>query len=101
MTQKREQTTVDEVKINEEVRKDKLKGLVHQITGALLAFSAFAGVAGFGVGWLNEELINSFGLFLYAAGGLAYTVYYGIYKNHFSGKKAQLQNKKLKEENLK
>lgn len=101
MNENREQKTVNEVKINEEVRKDRLKGLIHQITGALLAFSAFAGVAGFGVGWLNEEIINSFGLFLYAAGGLGYTVYYGIYKNHFSGKNAQKQNKKLKEENLK
>lgn len=96
MNQERKQTT-----INEEVKKDKLKGLVHQITAALIAFSAFAGVAGFQMDWLSEELINSFGVFLYAAGGLAYTVYYGIYKNHFSGKKAQEQNKKLKEENLK
>lgn len=88
-------------RIDKEVHDEKVKGLVHQITGTLLAFSAFAGVAGFSIGWLNEETINSFGILLYSLAGLSYTVYYGIYKNHFSGKKAQEQNKKLKEENLK
>ena len=96
----RNQTTVSEAKIKEQVKNDKVKGLIHQILGVLLAFSAFAGVAGFGLDWLNEELINSFGLLLYAVAGFAYTAY-TIYKNHFSGKKAQEQNKKLKEEGLK
>ncbi|WP_462420019.1 hypothetical protein [Salinicoccus sp. Marseille-QA3877] len=96
----RNQTTVSEAKIKEQVKNDKVKGLIHQILGVLLAFSAFAGVAGFGLDWLNEELINSFGLLLYAIAGFAYTAY-TIYKNHFSGKKAQEQNKKLKEEGLK
>ena len=96
----RKQTTVSEAKIKEQVKNDKVKGLIHQILGVLLAFSAFAGVAGFGLDWLNEELINSFGLLLYAVAGFGYTAY-TIYKNHFSGKKAQEQNKKLKEEGLK
>lgn len=96
----RKQTTVSEAKIKEQVKNDKVKGLIHQILGVLLAFSAFAGVAGLGLDWLNEELINSFGLLLYAIAGFAYTAY-TIYKNHFSGKKAQEQNKKLKEEGLK
>lgn len=96
----RNQTTVSEKKIKEQVKNDKVKGLIHQILGVLLAFSAFAGVAGFGMEWLNEELINSFGLLLYAIAGFAYTAY-TIYKNHFSGKKAQAHNKKLKEEGLK
>ena len=96
----RNQTTVSEAKIKEQVKNDKVKGLIHQILGVLLAFSAFAGVAGFGLDWLNEELINSFGLLLYAVAGFGYTAY-TIYKNHFSGKKAQEQNKKLKEEGLK
>ena len=96
----RNQTTVSEAKIKEQVENDKVKGLIHQILGVLLAFSAFAGVAGFGLDWLNEELINSFGLLLYAVAGFGYTAY-TIYKNHFSGKKAQEQNKKLKEEGLK
>lgn len=96
----RNQTTVSEEKIKEQVKNDKVRGLIHQILGVLLAFSAFAGVAGFGMEWLNEELINSFGLLLYAIAGFAYTAY-TIYKNHFSGRKAQEQNKKLKEEGLK
>src|SRR5699024_2877240 len=96
----RNQTTVSEAKIKEQVKNDKVKGLIHQILGVLLAFSAFAGVAGFGLDWLNEELINSFGILLYAIAGFGYTAY-TIYKNHFSGKKAQEQNKKLKEEGLK
>ena len=96
----RNQTTVNETKIKEQVKNDKIRGLINQILGVLLAFSAFAGVAGFGLDWLNEELINSFGLLLYAIAGFAYTAY-TIYKNHFSGKKAQEQNKKLKEEGLK
>lgn len=96
----REQHTVNEKKIEDQVQSEKIKGLIHQILGVLLAFSAFAGVAGFGMEWLNEEFINSFGLLLYAIAGFGYTAY-TIYKNHFSGKKAQKQNKKLKEEGLK
>ena len=96
----RKQISVNEKKIEEQVKNEKIKGLIHQILGVLLAFSAFAGVAGFGMEWLDEELINSFGLLLYAVAGFGYTAY-TIYKNHFSGKKAQAQNKKLKEEGLK
>ena len=96
----RNQTTVSEAKIKEQVKNDKVKGLIHQILGVLLAFSAFAGVAGFGLDWLNEELINSFGILLYAVAGFGYTAY-TIYKNHFSSKKAQKQNKELKKKGLK
>lgn len=96
----RKQFTVNEQKIKEEVKNEKIRGLIHQILGILFAFSAFAGVAGFGMDWLSEELINSFGLLLYAVAGFGYTAY-TIYKNHFSGKKARVQNKKLKEEGLK
>ena len=96
----RNQITVSEAKIKEQVKNDKVKGLIHQILGVLLAFSAFAGVAGFGLDWLNEELINSFGILLYAVAGFAYTAY-TIYKNHFSSKKAQKQNKELKKKGLK
>ena len=96
----RKQTTVSEAKIKEQVKNDKVKGLIHQILGVLLAFSAFAGVAGFGLDWLNEELINSFGILLYAIAGFAYTAY-TIYKNHFSGKKARVQNEALKKQGLK
>ena len=96
----RKQTTVSEAKIKEQVNNDKVKGLIHQILGVLLAFSAFAGVAGFGLDWLNEELINSFGILLYAVAGFGYTAY-TIYKNHFSSKKAQKQNKELKKKGLK
>ncbi len=96
----RNQTTVNETKIKEQVKNDKIRGLINQILGVLLAFSAFAGVAGFGLDWLNEELINSFGLLLYAIAGFAYTAY-TIYKNHFSGKKAVKQNEELKKKGLK
>ena len=83
----RVQHTVSDRKIKHEVESDKIKGLIHQILGILLAFSAFAGVAGFGMEWLDEELINSFGVLLYAIAGFGYTAY-TIYKNHFSGRKA-------------
>ena len=96
----RKQTTVSEAKIKEQVKNDKVKGLIHQILGVLLAFSAFAGVAGLGLDWLNEELINSFGLLLYAVAGFGYTAY-TIYKNHFSSKKARVQNEALKKQGLK
>lgn len=86
--------------IEQDVKKDKVKGLIHQLTGMLVAFSAFAGVVGFQLDWLNEEVINSFSVFLYAAAGFGYTGY-TIYKNWYSGKQAQAQNKKLKEEGLK
>lgn len=94
------QFTVNEQKIKEQVKNEKIRGLIHQVAGILLAFSAFAGVAGFGMEWLNEELINSFTVLLYAVAGFGYTAY-TIYKNHFSGKKAVKQNEKLKEEGLK
>ena len=96
----REQHTVSDRKIKHEVENDKIKGLIHQILGILLAFSAFAGVAGFGLEWLDEELINSFGVLLYAIAGFGYTAY-TIYKNHFSGKKAVKQNEVLKKQGLK
>ena len=96
----RKQFTVNEQKIKEQVKNEKIRGLIHQVAGILLAFSAFAGVAGFGMDWLNEELINSFTVLLYAVAGFGYTAY-TIYKNFYSGKKAQKQNEKLKEEGLK
>lgn len=96
----RDQFTVSEQKIKQEVKSEKVKGLIHQVLGVLFAFSAFAGVAGFGMEWLNEEFINSFGLLLYAIAGFGYTAY-TIYKNHFSGKKAQKQNEELKKKGLK
>lgn len=96
----REQYTVDEKRIKQEVEKEKKTGLINQILAILVAFSGFAGVAGFGMDWLNEELINSFGILLYAIAAFGYTAY-NIWKNHFSGKKAQKQNEKLKEEGLK
>lgn len=96
----REQHTVSDRKIKNEVESDKIKGLIHQILGILLAFSAFAGVAGFGMEWLDEELINSFGVLLYAVAGFGYTAY-TIYKNHFSGKLARKQNEALKKKGLK
>lgn len=91
---------MDEQKIKEQVKSEKIKGLIHQVAGMLLAFSAFAGVAGFGMDWLNEELINSFTVLLYAVAGFGYTAY-TIYKNHFSGKAAQKQNEELKKKGLK
>lgn len=91
---------MDEQKIKEQVKSEKIKGLIHQVAGMLLAFSAFAGVAGFGMDWLNEEFINSFTVLLYAVAGFGYTAY-TIYKNHFSGKTAQKQNEELKKKGLK
>src|SRR5699024_8296583 len=96
----RKQLTVNEQKIKEQVKNEKISGLIQQVAGMLLAFSAFAGVAGFGMDWLNEELINSVTVLLYAVAGFGYTAY-TIYKNHFSGKKARVQNEALKKQGLK
>ncbi|MCD2137160.1 hypothetical protein [Salinicoccus halitifaciens] len=92
--------TTNDVQIENEVKKDKVKGLINQFGGMLLAFSAFSGVVGFQMEWLNEEVVNSFTVLLYAVAGFSYTAY-TIYKNWYSGKKAQKQNKKLKEAELK
>lgn len=93
-------TQVQEKKIKEEVKNDKLKGLINQALGMLLALSAFAGVAGYQLEWLSKDLIDSFGILLYSIAGFAYTAY-TIYKNWYTGKQAQKQNEVLKETGLK
>src|SRR5699024_10740752 len=96
----REQYTVSDREIKHEVESDKIEVLIHKILGILLPFLPFAGVAVSGMAWLDEELINSFGVLLYAIAGFGYTAY-TIYKNHFSGKLAQKQNEELKKKGLK
>ena len=96
----REQYTVKDTHVHEEVKKDANKDLIRQIAAILVALSGFLGVLGYQFEWLTEEAINSFVVLLYAVAGFGYTAY-EIYKNHFAGKKAQEQNKKLKEEGSK
>ena len=96
----REQYTVEDTHVHEEVKRDANKDLIRQIAAILVALSGFLGVLGYQFEWLTEEAINSFVVLLYAVAGFAYTAY-EIYKNHFAGRKAQKQNEVLKKNNLK
>ena len=96
----REQYTVEDTHVHEEVKRDANKDLIRQIAAILVALSGFLGVLGYQFEWLTEESINSFIVLLYAVAGFGYTAY-EIYKNHFAGKRARKQNEVLKKEGLK
>ena len=96
----REQYTVEDTHVHEEVKRDANKDLIRQIAAILVALSGFLGVLGYQLEFLTEEAINSFVVLLYAVAGFGYTAY-EIYKNHFAGRKAQKQNEVLKKNNLK
>lgn len=96
----REQYTVEDTHVHEEVKKDANKDLIRQIAAILVALSGFLGVLGYQFEWLTEEAINSFVVLLYAVAGFAYTAY-EIYKNKFATKKGKQQAEVLKKEGLK
>lgn len=98
--QNRTQKNVNDVKIEQEVKKEAVKGLINQIGTFLIAASSFLALLGYHFEWLTPDTINALLVVLYAAGGVLYTGY-GIYHNHYSGKQAQKQNEKLKKEGLK
>ncbi len=87
-------------KTENEVKKDALKGLIMQFAGILTALLPLLGILGISLNWFNQDFIDSLEVVLLAI--LAFGVNaYAIYKNHYSGKKAQEQNRVLKNRGMK
>lgn len=83
----------------EQVRKDKNKGLAIMISGFLFALMGFLSTLNIEFEWLSEASINSFTILLVAGAQLVITLY-ATWKNTFTGKKAQKQNRELKKKGL-
>lgn len=84
----------------QEAQKEAKKDLAKQIAGVLSALIPVLTILGINFEWLTEDFVQQFYVLLVAIAALAYNLY-AIYKNHFSGRKAQEQNAKLKQEGLK
>ncbi|WP_077325806.1 phage holin [Virgibacillus siamensis] len=91
---------INNFKIEEEVKREAKSGVVSQITGFLAALLPVLSIAGYQFDWFTQDFINSIGVLLSAGISLVVTCM-AIYKNHFSSKKAQKQNKALKQKGLK
>jgi len=85
---------------NEEVQIEAKKDLISQLTGALSALLPVLAILGISLDWFTQEFIDSLYVFLVSLVPLVVNLY-TIWKNHFSSKKAQEQNKVLKERGLK
>ncbi|WP_105101321.1 phage holin [Microbulbifer pacificus] len=86
--------------VNREVKQDATKGLILQFIGILAALLPLLGVLGINLEWFNQGFIDGLEVLLLAV--VAFVVNaYTIYKNHYSGKKAQEQNAELKSRGLK
>ncbi|RDW18050.1 hypothetical protein CWR48_10625 [Oceanobacillus arenosus] len=86
--------------VEKEVKQEAKTGLIMQFTGMLSALIPVLALLGVKFDWLTQEFVDSLYLFLVALAPLVLT-FYTIYKNHYSGKKAQEQNEVLKKEGLK
>lgn len=84
----------------QEAQKEAKKDLVSQFTGMLSALLPVLAILGINFDWFTAEFIDSLGILISAIVVFVINVF-TIYKNHFSGKKAQKQNEKLKQEGLK
>ena len=82
------------------VQKEAKKDLVKQFIGILSALVPVLALTGYSLDWFTEDLIESFGIFLTATVAFIANII-AIWKNHYSGKKAQEQNKVLIEKGLK
>ncbi len=71
-----------------------------QFIGVLTALLPFLGVLGINLEWFNEDFISGLEVVLLAIAAFVINAY-TIYKNHYSGKKAQQQNAELKSKGLK
>lgn len=89
-------TPSDYAKINDEVAKDRVKGLIQQIGGVLSALLLFLGTLNIEFSWLTEESINAFLLTLAAAAALGVSLF-SIYKNSHAFRKGQQDNQRIKE----
>lgn len=86
--------------VNNEVKKDAKYDLISQFTGMLSALLPVLAILGISLDWFTQEFIDNLYLFLVALVPFVVNIY-AIYKNHFSGKKAQEQNRLLKNRGLK
>lgn len=86
--------------VNRSVKKDAKYDLISQFTGMLSALLPVLAILGISLDWFTQEFIDNLYLFLVALVPFAVNIY-AIYKNHFSGKKAQEQNRLLKNRGLK
>ncbi|UUG68613.1 hypothetical protein YPHTV1_00051 [Halomonas phage YPHTV-1] len=88
------------INLDQEVKKDARKGLISQFVGVLSALLPVLAILGINFDWFNQDFINSLEV-LISAVVLFIVNAIAIYKNHFSGKKAQQQNRALKQKGLK
>ncbi|MFD2208548.1 phage holin [Virgibacillus halophilus] len=83
-----------------QVKNDKVKGIVILVVGFLQALMGFLATLNIRFEWLSNESINAFGVLLTAFIMLVAGVY-AVWKNTFTGKKAQRQNEELHKKGLK
>lgn len=84
----------------QEARKEAKTGLISQFTGILSALLPVLAILGINFDWFNQEFIDNLGALLTAIALFVINAY-TIYKNHYSGKHAQVQNEELKKKGLK
>lgn len=89
-------TPGDYQQVEEEVKKDRIKGLIQQVGGVLSAVLLFLGTLNVEFSWLTSESIDAFVLVLAAAAALGVSAF-TTYKNSHSFKKGQEENRRIKE----
>lgn len=85
---------------NKEIKNDKVKGIVILIVGFLQAVMGFLATLNIEFQWLTDASISAFGAVI-AAGIMLVIGFYAVWKNTFTGKKAQRQNEELHKRGLK
>lgn len=86
--------------IDKQVKREAKYDIVQQVVGVLSALLPFLSIVGVNLDWFNEDFIESFAVLLSSVIFLGINVY-TIWKNHFSSKRAQEQNKILKNKGMK
>lgn len=86
----------DKRRVEEELRRDRVKGLIQQLSGVLSSALLLLGTLNIQFSWLTPESIDSFIVFLGAFAAFAVSIW-TTYKNSFAWKKGQYQNRKIKE----
>lgn len=88
------------LKVDKDVKKDKKKGIVILLVGFLQAVMGFLATLNIQFEWLTEASISAFGTMV-GAGAMLVAGIYAVWKNTFTGKKAQKQNEELHKKGLK
>ena len=83
-----------------DVKNDKVKGIVILIVGFLQAAMGFLATLNIEFQWLTDASISAFGVLTSATIFLGIGIY-AVWKNTFTGKKAQRQNEELHKKGLK